>query len=392
MATGSNPTGAESTWSHVISQQNHGALVSIATSLLLAGTVLLLIIRLAIRWPWKKLVGWDDAAAVIGSLLAVGQSVTMYRAVYHGLGRHSEELEVHALEQMEKAIYTGDLLFICVVSASKLAVSLLLYRLSSVPRTIMAAHILMTFVGIWSVASLLAVSLRPKFPTPWTLRPADASHLITAWTGIGAVSCLVEFAFMAFPVFLVYGLQMPLASKLTVVTGFAFRLPVIVFTILRFDAFRNTLGNVADITWTYVLLAIYTELEMHASLMAATIPCMHIFLRSFNTGFLATTALQVDSNGTMSATKGKSSYAMKTVRSRHTQNSQERSWDRAPIHERGKSPMKLNPEQGHTVSNITHRDRRADDEVDTGSVESDGSDRIMVRKTVQIDYSRAASR
>ncbi|KAK6428184.1 hypothetical protein LTR95_015674 [Oleoguttula sp. CCFEE 5521] len=197
---------------------------------------------------------------------------------------------------------------------------------------------------------------------------------------------------MAFPIVLVYGLQMPLASKLTVVTGFAFRLPVVVFTILRFDAFRDTPGNVADISWTYVLLAIYTELEMHASLMAATIPCMHIFLRSFNTGFLATTALQVDSSGTMSATKGESSHAMKTVRSRHMQNSQERSWNRDPIHEGGKSPMKLNPEQGHTVSNVTHRDRRPEDEIDTGSVESDGSDRIMVRKTVQIDYSRAASR
>ncbi|KAK6423278.1 hypothetical protein LTR95_016546 [Oleoguttula sp. CCFEE 5521] len=316
----------------------------------------------------------------------------MYRAVYHGLGRHVEDLEVHALEKMEKSIYTGDLLFICVVSASKLAISLLLYRLSSAPRTIMAAHILMAVVAIWSVASLLAISLRPEISSPWTLSPANASHLMNAWTGIGAVSCLTEFAFMAFPVFLVYGLQMPLASKLTVVTGFAFRLPIIVFTILRFDAFRDTLGNVADISWTYVLLAIYTELEMHASLMAATIPCMHIFLRSFNTGFLATTALQVDSSGTMSATKGESSYAMKTVRSRQTQNSQERSWNRDTTHEGGKRPMKLNPEQGQTVSSVTHRDRRVDDGIDTGSVESDGSDKIMVRKTVQIDYSRAASR
>lgn len=230
------------------------------------------------------------------------------------------------------------------------------------------------------------------------------------WTGIGAASVLTEVALLAFPMFLVRSLQMPLSSKLTVIAGFSFRLPyvwsceplaetalltllpsVAVITILRIVAFRSTLDRVSNISWRYVVLAIYTEIEMHLSLIAATIPCMHVFLKNFNTGYLGTTADQVDVTATMAATKGSNSYMMSTVRSRHTQNSDSQAGSTQKSGGFGRGDVKLRPNDGVSTSRIMHREGNGDSNTDAGSVTSDGSDKIIVRRTVDVDWSRQGS-
>lgn len=62
------PSVTPAPWSHAINKSDHGPLVSIAAGLMLAGMMLFLIIRLAIRWPWNRLLGWDDGTTVIGSV------------------------------------------------------------------------------------------------------------------------------------------------------------------------------------------------------------------------------------------------------------------------------------------------------------------------------------
>ena len=117
---------------------------------------------------------------------------------------------------------------------------------------------------------------------------------------------------------------------------------------------------------------------MHYSLIAATIPCMRIFLQNFTTGYLGTTADQLDPTATQAATKGSNSYMMSSMRSRRLDaNSSDRT-DK-PIGERN---LKLRPDGGMTTSRVVHTDNATE----TGSITSDGSDKIIVRKTVQVDW------
>ena len=48
---------------------------------------------------------------------------------------------------------------------------------------------------------------------------------MNVWTGVGATNVLTEIGLVIFPIYLVWTLQMPLSSKLTVIAGFGFRLP-----------------------------------------------------------------------------------------------------------------------------------------------------------------------
>ena len=127
---------------------------------------------------------------------------------------------------------------------SKLALSFLVLRLASAPRHTLAARIITILILVWGFAAVLAVAIRPDALEPWKLTPGNASHLVrllrfraagrshtnrvlqaNTWIGVEATSILLEVAILALPVFLVWDLQMPLASKLAVIIGFAFRIP-----------------------------------------------------------------------------------------------------------------------------------------------------------------------
>lgn len=133
---------------------------------------------------------------------------------------------------------------------------------------------------------------------------------------------------------------------------------------------------------------IYTEVEMHLSVVAATIPCMNVFLKSFSTGYLMTTADQVDTT----ATKGSNSYVMSTVRSRHTRNSDKKTAGTqtsvAPLEE---ADVRLRPGGGVSSSKIVHKGSIGGNHTDAESLTSDGSDKIIVRRTVDVAWDRQNS-
>ena len=80
--------------------------------------------------------------------------------------------------RMLQSIYAGDVLFVSSLLASKLAVALLLFRLSGPRHIILAAYALMGCVGLWGFASIMAVAIRPRAATPWVLDTPNATHVV----------------------------------------------------------------------------------------------------------------------------------------------------------------------------------------------------------------------
>lgn len=91
----------------VINPDDHGPYVTITAALMLVIMTLFLGIRLAIRWPWNKLAGLDDAATLAATVIGVVQSVAIFEAVHYGLGRHVDELSAARLSSTEKVRFVG---------------------------------------------------------------------------------------------------------------------------------------------------------------------------------------------------------------------------------------------------------------------------------------------
>ncbi|KAM3415690.1 hypothetical protein BST61_g9208 [Cercospora zeina] len=273
---------------------NRGPEITITSALMMVAAWIFLGLRLKIRWPWANLAGWDDVAVIAGTLIATAESGTIFRAVHCGLGMHIYHLDWKWITPLRATIKASDILSVIAVCCSKLAVSLLILRLSTFKRHIHAAWITTVAIVIFGFIAVTSAAVTPN----------DVGLRRAGWILVGAYSIVLEFVLFALPIFLVWPLKLRLAAKLTIVGGFAFRIPATVLCVLRIVAVVRMLrGNpndptiqALDFTWNYVDPTLYSAIEMYYSLMAATIPCMHLFLRAFTKDWLRETHAQAGPN------------------------------------------------------------------------------------------------
>ena len=106
---------------------------------------------------------------------------------------------------------------------------------------------------------------------------------------------------------------------------------------------------------------------MHFSLMAATFPCMRKFLKAFDLNMGATTKMETEIGyGSMSG-----SYHLKSI-------------DKGDTREPTRLAGQGRPELNHTLTTVAAAVRR-NHPSESRSIESDGSDQAIIRKTLQWD-------
>ena len=180
---------------------------------------------------------------------------------------------------------------------------------------------------------------------------------------MGTLGIVVEILLTGLSIILVWGLQMQPKDKARVFSGFAARLVVAAPVILRLVSLQDN-QNSGDFTWFFTMPALYAQLELHLSVIAATVPCLRIFLKSFNTGYFGMALEQLDPTGTVLATKG-DSFNMSKLKSGGS--------DANPTQAQASKA-------GMTTSRVTHG-REDEDSM------SERSDRgIFVRQTINVAY------
>lgn len=193
---------------------------------------------------------------------------------------------------LRKAVWTSDLFYVLSLAASKLAVASLFHRFSAVADRIRFFKGLMYATGVYAIVGLLITALRQPISRPWRYTVDTAPSNMHRWLAFGVMSAVLDAIALLSPLYLTWNIQMDRRSKLTVIVAFASRAPCIVFDALRIAALVNL--NAEDFSWGYITPEIYTQLEMHYSLISATIPCLRIFLRAWHTRFLDLTLEEVD--------------------------------------------------------------------------------------------------
>ena len=261
-------------------------------------------------------------------------------------------------------IYAGDLLYIISIWLSRLAIALVFMRLSSNRSMARNARTFAIAIAAIAGASLLVIAIRQDSSSPW--QDALAVSTLYRWLAVGALGAVVEMVLVAAAIRLVWGIQMAQNSKITVVSGFAIRILVLIPLVLRLVSLHSNV-NSPRITYAFTMPELWTQVDMHLCLIGATVPCLRIFLKSFNTGYYGTTMENIDPTGTMMATKG-DSFNMSNMRSGNRE-------------KLGNPTQRQASKAGMTTSRVTHESR------DDGDSADDRSDkRIYVRQTVNVAY------
>lgn len=129
---------------------------------------------------------------------------------------------------------------------------------------------------------LVSVGCSPASLAP--MIPSEACPSIVARYKVVVITdAITDMILVITPVYLCWQLQMSVKLKLQVLAVFSFRLPLIGLAGYFLETWIHSLNSTnPGIRRTAPI--VYQQIELYASLMAATIPCLKNFIRSFDTG------------------------------------------------------------------------------------------------------------
>jgi hypothetical protein len=216
---------------------------------------------------------------------------------------------------------------------SKLSTILLVQRLFTrdMRRAWVLCNVVIATVVAWTLAVpfLVSVGCSPESVAPKTSSQVCPS-IILRYRVVVVIDAITELVLVVIPGYLTWQLQMSVVLKIQVVAVFAFRLPLVILTSLCMKAWIQSLSaDNPGVGRAYAI--IFQQTELCVSLMAATIPCLKSFIRSFDTGSGVKATINTSNDygswhrsGSRSATPG-NSYEMSHMGGSNTATSCKRS-------------------------------------------------------------------
>ncbi|PIG88408.1 hypothetical protein AARAC_004639 [Aspergillus arachidicola] len=313
-----------------VSSVNHVAIIVIAAVVGLVWSLLMIVIRIFLRVRLIPPLGFDDAVAIFGTVVGVVRTSVTLHAVHNGIGKQEDLL---VPDDADAGLRVRLLLFLCFVE--------------------------MMFVR---------------------------------WTVVETGNMLIELLIPGLIIKVLWNLQARLKTKLSVLLAFSVQplvaIPTIFRLILLHEMTTEDIRN--DRTFAITKTVVLTEITMHFALIAATFPCLRKFLQAFDTNLGATTHMTTEPEDTdKSGSKG--SYALRSLE-RPSQGAGS-NFEQWLCHSR-RPGRRYQP---HTVTTISagmedsgpriqgtdrgNRERTINNDIESGSVESDDSQLAIIRRT-----------
>lgn len=230
---------------------------------------------------------------------------------------------------------------------------------------------------------------------------ADVRQYLS-WQVITAFNVIIELALLAFPVWLVWGLQTDLKRKITVVAVFWLRLPyafllicwtmshmltlrsVIIAALVRIYYLGETIGS-GEPLLKGVVPFVLLNVEMQYGLMAATMPTLKPFVGAFNTGWGTYDTTGQSGYGQNS----QGSYALQSLEKK-SQRSKKGSKNNSAVRSTDRDP----PAFGKNITHIRSTPVKDSDSSRGHSNESSESQQMIIRQTLttEVHYEQEEAR
>ncbi|EXJ95667.1 hypothetical protein A1O1_00789 [Capronia coronata CBS 617.96] len=286
-----------------ITPDDHAGSLWIAALLCLVYSIITIFVRGHLRW---KMYGTDDYLALAATALQVGEVVAVIVGLNHGLGRTEELLAASQLKKASKAAFAGVIFFILAAVAAKTSTLYLMMRLFNLtgPKSQTHTHarskvsywtciILLVTMGLWGLLSIVALSADCRTSAYIQGDQGQCSRQFLRWQLITAFDVTTECLLVLLCVIIVWPVQLALFMKCQVVLAFAFRLPVAALSIVHLK-FISDYTNAPNPGLGLVLALVLQQVQLCWSIIAATVPNLKSFVKSFSSGF----GIQLDPDST----------------------------------------------------------------------------------------------
>ncbi|KAG8632047.1 hypothetical protein KVT40_001187 [Elsinoe batatas] len=265
---------------------SHQAWLWVTSLLALIYSMLVIIIRIVIKWGVFDVCDSVLAVAYVVSLVV---HICIYVGLQSGLGKAAFLLLPDDLLNVARLIYVTRFFLFPVLGLSKISVLLFVQRLFSPESkgpwlTLKVAIIL---VSAWTFAApvIMCGGCRPKyFLTGENSLACGGQNTRLYVVAVG--ESITEFIVAFLPIYLCTSIQLQRDHKILVYVGFGFRLTIFPLGIYYFLTYISFLSSRAD-NIGIVKNLVFQEALMCYSLILATTPCLRTFVRRFHTGGIA---------------------------------------------------------------------------------------------------------
>ncbi|KAB8289631.1 hypothetical protein EYC80_010545 [Monilinia laxa] len=282
----------------IISSHNEGPLVNLVSWMGLSTMVLGVGARIGSKYLVVRRWNTDDTLIIIAMCFGICHSVFLSMMVNNGLGRDQDTLNEEELKYYQKYAYASQLVYIPTLCFAKL--STLFYLRALTPDSNYAILNRVTEIGVilWTLSAEVSIVFQCNLPNPWaTLSTERCFNIGAFWKTIGALDIVSDSGIILLPIFLVWGLQMPLKRKAFVFVAFGTRVLILPLSITRLVVISSsgspTLTNQTLVSYHNYL---WTTVQLNAAIFFACLPFLKPFMESMSSGGLAASVNPMDSS------------------------------------------------------------------------------------------------
>ncbi|KAJ9238533.1 hypothetical protein DTO027B5_1033 [Paecilomyces variotii] len=240
-------------------------------------------LRVASRKVSNLQLQWDDYLIMGALVFAYGTCALTIVGCYEGIGKHIWSPKVN-LTAVLQCLWAYEFLYDTIIPFIKLSIILFYRRVFDVPRFQRVLNWLAVLVMGWWLAILLVVIFQcmpySYFWLQYTDPTAKGKCINTTqfYIGNAAASVVTDFLILFCPIPMVWGLQMPVAQKISVLGIFALGGFVCVAGTVRLYAL-TLINKSSDLTWSLNQTFIWTSVEPCIGIVSACLPTLLPLIR-----------------------------------------------------------------------------------------------------------------
>ncbi|KAF7511001.1 hypothetical protein GJ744_005547 [Endocarpon pusillum] len=273
----------------------------------------------------------DDIFLGSATLIAIAVSSIIFYAASLGLGRSIELLNPDDLVKVQKLFYASTVLFVFALGLSKSSIVALLLRMTPKEKHLVVFKgTLISFIT-WTIASSLAIALQCNLAHPWILVGERCPGSFVRWQVFAGLDVVTELVMIILAIYLVWDAKLSRKNKAVVIIAFGLRAPILVGIAFRLQNFDYA-GLTVNPTLLEAEFIVWSQAELHFSIVAATVPTLRRFVSGLATNY---GALDVEKDPNESSYQlrsyGHSPSSGSTLKSANQQGHLPIQWDEAQL-------------------------------------------------------------
>lgn len=220
----------------------------------------------------------EDWVLLLGFLFAIGVDTAFLIMVQHGFGLHIKALSTEDSIFTLRAFWLVQMMYKFSLQATKISLLLFYVRIFhhiAWFKKVSYATILFLLIYLVTTTIVSILQCRP-IQMAWEKKePGTCIDLLSFFVFNGAVAVLTDLIVLGLPLPLVWGLQLPLTQKLSLIPVFGIGIFIVTVSSLRLHALIAT----PSVDMTYDLEGtLWTIIEYNLAIVCACLPSIRIIL------------------------------------------------------------------------------------------------------------------